>query len=87
MIHISTVAQCRVPFQSIGGLMTELVQQVARLNSIESVMARLNLGRSMVYAKLGSGELRSVKVGRRRLVPESALIDFINQLEAGGDAA
>jgi excisionase family DNA binding protein len=57
---------------------------VARLHDIEGVMERLKLGRSTVFSVLASGELRSVKVGRRRLVSESAIVDFINQLEAGG---
>ncbi|MGO9386111.1 MAG: helix-turn-helix domain-containing protein [Mycobacterium sp.] len=59
---------------------------VARLNSVEDVMERLKLGRSKVYEELGSGRLRSIKVGRRRLVSEAAIVDFINHLEAGGPA-
>ncbi|MDR3660854.1 MAG: helix-turn-helix domain-containing protein [Mycobacterium sp.] len=61
----------------------------ARLNSIKDVMTKTNLSRSTIYGEMGSGRLRSVKVGRRRLVPESALIDYINGLieagAAGGD--
>jgi hypothetical protein len=60
----------------------------ARLNTVDNVIERLNLGRSTVFellsaelAEPGTG-LRSVKVGRRRLVPEQALIDFIAGLEA-----
>jgi excisionase family DNA binding protein len=63
--------------------MPELAEHVARLNSVEQVMDRLNLKRSKVYQILGSGQLRSIKVGRRRLVSEAALVDFINDLEAG----
>jgi excisionase family DNA binding protein len=64
----------------------------ARLNSVEDVMERLKLGRSKVFEVIGSGALRSIKVGRRRLVSEAALVDFINRLEAhdvtvGGDDA
>lgn len=66
----------------------EVSGHVARLNQVEAVMARLCLGRSTVFALIASGELRSVKVGRRRLVPESAIVDFIASLEStGGDAA
>ena len=74
--------------------MPELAEAVTpRLNSVEDVMERLNLGRSKVYEELGTGRLRSIKVGRRRLVSEAALVAFINQLDAGeftasgGDAA
>jgi excisionase family DNA binding protein len=66
----------------------EVAAGVARLNSIEATMARLGIGRSTVFAAIGSGQLRSVKVGRRRLVPESAIAEFIQHLETtGGDAA
>jgi excisionase family DNA binding protein len=61
-----------------------------RLWTVEQVQERLSIGRSTVFDLLGSGRLRSVKVGRRRLVSEAALSEFINQLDAdgsGGNAA
>jgi excisionase family DNA binding protein len=53
----------------------------AKLNSIEDVMERLSVGRSTVFGLIASKELRSVVVGRRRLVPESALLEFMDSLE------
>jgi excisionase family DNA binding protein len=53
---------------------------MARLNSIKDIVARTALSRSTVYQEISSGRLRSVSVGRRRLIPESALIDFIDAL-------
>lgn len=50
-----------------------------RLLSVEDAAAILGVGRSMAYAEIGSGRLRSVKVGRRRLVPASAVAAFIDQ--------
>lgn len=67
-------------------LMDEVARLVAeatrpgRLNQLDDVMARLGVGRSTVFGLLASGRLRSVKIGRRRLVPEQALIDFIATL-------
>jgi excisionase family DNA binding protein len=61
-------------------VMAELAEQVARLHHVESVMERLGLGRSKVYELMASGQLRSCKVGRRRLVPESAIVEFIDSL-------
>ena len=55
-----------------------------RLNQIEVAAERLGVGRSKVYELMGSGQLRSVKLGKRRLIPESALIAFIDSLQAGG---
>lgn len=60
--------------------MAELAEQVARLHHVESVMERLGLGRSKVYELMATGQLRSCKVGRRRLVPESAIVEFIENL-------
>ena len=61
-----------------------LAAEVARLNSIEQVQTRLGIGRSMVFELIGSGKLRSVSIGRRRLVPETAIAEFIEAHEAGG---
>ena len=48
-----------------------------RLLDIESASAMLGIGRSRLYAEIGAGRLRSIKVGRRRLVPAGAIADFI----------
>jgi excisionase family DNA binding protein len=56
---------------------------VARLLSIDDVMERLQIGRSKVYMEFEADRLRSVKVGRRRLVTEAALVEYIEKLEAG----
>jgi excisionase family DNA binding protein len=52
-----------------------------RLNTIEQVQQRLNVGRSTVFGLIKEKKLRSVMVGRRRLIPESALAEFIAELE------
>lgn len=53
-----------------------------RLHPIPVVQDRLSLSRSSVFLLIGSGELRSVKVAGRRLVPEQAIIDFITKLDS-----
>ena len=53
----------------------------ARLNTIEEVMERLRIGRSTAFELIGTRRLRSIKVGRRRLVSEAALIEFIERLD------
>jgi excisionase family DNA binding protein len=52
------------------------------LNSVKDVVIRTRLSRSKIYEELDSGRLQSVKVGRRRLIPESALINYIDGLIA-----
>lgn len=48
-----------------------------RLLSIDDVAGLLGIGRSAVYGELGAGRLRSIKVGRRRLVPGQAIAEFV----------
>lgn len=54
-----------------------------RLHPIPAVVERLGVGRTTVFSLIESGELRSVKVGRRRLVSEAALIEFITKVDEG----
>lgn len=61
--------------------------RTARLHSLESVMERLGVGRSKVFELISAGEIRSVKVGRRRLVSESAIVEFVERLDATAEAA
>jgi excisionase family DNA binding protein len=46
---------------------------------VEDVMEYLGAGRTTVYALLGSGRIRSFKVGRRRLVRPQDLHEFIDR--------
>jgi excisionase family DNA binding protein len=48
-----------------------------RLLSVDEAAAALAVGRSILYSEIGAGRLRTVKVGRRRLVPASAIADYI----------
>jgi excisionase family DNA binding protein len=60
---------------------TPLNEPAARLNTVEEVMERLRIGRSTAFELIGTRQLRSIKVGRRRLVSEAALIEFIERLD------
>jgi excisionase family DNA binding protein len=51
---------------------------------VDEAAAALRLRRSSVYELIRSGQLRSVKQGRRRLVPVTALADYVASL--GGAA-
>lgn len=47
-----------------------------RLLSMDQAARALSIGRTALYAEIGAGRLRSVKVGRRRLIPSSAITEF-----------
>ncbi len=56
------------------------------LLSITNFMTATNLGRTKVYQLIASGELETVKVGGRRLIPAEAMSDWIAKLR-GEDAS
>jgi excisionase family DNA binding protein len=68
---------------------------MATLHTIQATMQRIPVARSTLYRMLETGELRSVKVGSRRFIPESAIEEFIAAQElaakqgsgSGGHAA
>lgn len=50
------------------------------LNETE-VRKLIPIGHSKYYELIGSGALRSVKIGRRRFVTEQAVTDYISSLD------
>jgi excisionase family DNA binding protein len=65
---------------SVPARRNRYMSDTARLNSVKDVMVKTRLSRSKLYEELACGRLKSVKVGRRRLVTESQLIDYIAKL-------
>jgi excisionase family DNA binding protein len=61
--------------------MTELINEPPRCLRVEDAARLLNVGRSTAYDLIRSGRLRSVKIGRRRLVPLDALDDLLSSLK------
>ena len=52
-----------------------------RLYRVKDAMRLLNLSRTVIYEQLRTGRLRSVQQGRARLIPSSAIRDYIKLLE------
>jgi excisionase family DNA binding protein len=52
------------------------------LYRVEEAAEALRLSRSVIYELIRSGRLRTVKEGRRRLVPVAALGEYVDALEA-----
>ena len=63
--------------------MTAQLADIAPLAVSPADAARLaGVGRTTIYAALGSGALRSSKIGTRRLITIAALDDWLNAMEA-----
>ena len=61
----------------------ELINQAAQILAVSpNEAARIcSIGRTTLYAALSSGELRSVKIGTRRLITMDALRDWLKRNE------
>ena len=51
------------------------------LYRVAEAMALLSLSRSVLYEELRCGRLRSVHVGRTRLIPAAAIAEYVALLE------
>ena len=58
-----------------------------QLYEVADAMQMLRLGKTVIYELIRSGRLRSVKQGRARRIPATAIRDYIALLEeeAGND--
>jgi len=50
------------------------------LLSVEAAATQLSIGRTTMYALIKTGAIESVRVGRLRRVPASALTDYVARL-------
>ncbi|HUZ53048.1 MAG TPA: helix-turn-helix domain-containing protein [Streptosporangiaceae bacterium] len=57
------------------------------LYKVTEAMTLLSMSRSVIYEQIRSGRLRSVKQGRSRLIPASAIADYVALLETEARAA
>jgi excisionase family DNA binding protein len=60
--------------------LTSLIAEPPHLIRVETAAQLLNIGRSTTYDLIRSGRLRSVKIGRRRLIPRTAIAEAIAAL-------
>ncbi|HVI57727.1 MAG TPA: helix-turn-helix domain-containing protein [Luteimonas sp.] len=47
--------------------------------TIPDACEQIGVGRSMLYELIGAGEIRTVKIGARTLVPASELTDLLER--------
>ena len=55
------------------------------LLSIPGVCEEINLGRTKVYQLIGEGQIETVKVGDRTLVPYDALLAWLAKIREAAD--
>jgi excisionase family DNA binding protein len=67
--------------------MSPSVTDRKQLYRVKDAMVILSLSHTSIYEQIRSGRLRSVKEGRSRLIPASALVDYVALLEREAEAA
>lgn len=70
--------------------MTDAIDMISQVTQVIAVSpneaARLcSIGRTTLYAALSSGNLKSVKIGTRRLITLDALRDWLKRNEVAAD--
>jgi excisionase family DNA binding protein len=84
----NTEARIRVALAQLGDAIADALREskehdeVERLLDIDTAARMLSLGRTKVYSELQAGRLRSVRAGRRRLIPASAIADYAERGDA-----
>jgi len=58
---------------------TETNWPATKVVRVEDAARQLGVGRTIVFGLIRSGALRSIKIGSRRLVPMTAIDEFIKQ--------
>lgn len=65
-------------FDVVRGPLAEVaIPQSRKLYRIPDVMEMLSLSRSVLYEQIRAGRLRTVTQGRTRLIPASAITDYV----------
>ena len=67
--------------------MTETTKPPRPAHTVKQTLQMLPIGRSTIYKLVATGELRSVKVGKKILIPDSAIHEFVERDQHNGLAA
>jgi excisionase family DNA binding protein len=82
-LHDVTATEGNHPMDTDFGTL----EQSKQLYRIPEAMLLLSMSRSVLYEQLRSGRLRSVKQGRARLIPASAITEYVNLLESEAEVS
>jgi excisionase family DNA binding protein len=66
---------------------TEAAPGMSELLTLDELAARLRSGKRTAERLVARGDIRSVKVGRKRLVPEDAVEQYLRRAEKRGRVA
>ena len=67
--------------------MTQAPATIEKMYRVREASQVTGLGRSFLYERMTSGELRSKKIHGARRIPESALVEFLAKFDGSGEVA
>jgi len=70
------------PYQHNHNTLLPQSQQITM--SVDETMAALSIGRTMVYELIRNNAIRTIKIGKKRLVIVASIHDYISDLESYG---
>lgn len=47
--------------------------------TVEDLQKMLHIGRSAAYELLKNGKIKTLKIGKKYIIPKSSVIDFLNK--------
>ena len=48
--------------------------------TVEQIMEMLHIGKNAAYSLLKSGEIRTIRIGRRYIIPKQSIITYISSI-------
>ncbi len=48
--------------------------------TVEQLMEMLHIGKNAAYSLLKSGEIRTIRIGRRYIIPKQSIITYISSI-------
>ena len=70
---------------SVASVHSDAGPAPVQLHRIPEAMRLLSMSRSVIYELIRCGRLKSVTQGRRRLIPASAIADYVDLLRREAD--
>ena len=57
------------------------MEEIPRTLTVDEAGQRLRIGRNNMYRLVNSGQIQSIKVGRKILIPRNALVRFLSAFD------
>lgn len=58
--------------------MNRIFSEYPDVITIDDLQEMLHIGRNVAYSLLKEGKIKTIKVGKRYIIPKSSVIDFLN---------